>query len=74
MKKEAEAKRLVILHGYEMQNGWMSFGLDKVMNNDLTWNKLINVYSQELTKFVLNASTKTLPSPNNLRRWNVERH
>ena len=49
LKDEAEHKRLVILHGYEMQNGWMKWGLDGVMTADLTWKSLIYRYSEQLT-------------------------
>ena len=60
----------MILHGYQMQNGWMQYGLDKMIEQDLTWQSLIHRYSEQLTKFVLNGLLKTLPSPDNLRRWN----
>jgi hypothetical protein len=73
MKSDAEEKRLTILHGYEMQNTWMTWGLDALMQKDLTWHKLINVYSEELTKFVLNGITNTLPTPDNYRRWGVSK-
>ena len=69
MKEDAEKRRLVILHGYQMQNKWMTWGLDKMLDQDLTWNSLIYRYSEELTKFVLNGSLNTLPTPDNLRRW-----
>ena len=69
LKRETEQKRLVIVHGYEMQNGWMQWGLDRMMDQDLTWNELIYRYSEQLAKFVLNAQLQTLPTPDNLRRW-----
>jgi hypothetical protein len=71
LKKETEEKRLAILHGYEMQNNWMSFGLDKRMDLDLSWNSMIYRYSEQLTKFVLNGTLQTLPTPDNLRRWGI---
>ena len=39
------------------------------MQKDLTWQKLLYSYSDALVKFCLNATTNTLPSPDNLRRW-----
>ena len=39
------------------------------MQKDLTWQKLLYSYSDALVKLCLNATTNTLPSPDNLRRW-----
>ena len=49
----------------------MNYGLDKGMDQDLSWNSLIYRYNEGLTKFVLNAHLQTLPTPDNLRRWNI---
>ena len=77
LKRECEEKRLSILHTYEMQNNWMQYGLDTVhmaMTKDLTWNKILNKYSESFVKFVLNAQTNTLPSGDNLRRWDISKN
>jgi hypothetical protein len=54
-----------------MQNSWLSWGLDSMMDKDLTWNKIIYGYNDHLLKFVVNANLLTLPTPDNLRRWNI---
>ena len=69
MKKDVEARRLQILFKYEMQNGWMRWGLDKMMVTDMGWSKVLYQYSDRLFKFVVNARLETLPSPDNLQRW-----
>ena len=51
----------------------MTWGLDKMLDQDLTWNSLIYRYSEEITKFVLNGSLYILPTPDNLRRWKQEK-
>ena len=71
MKVETEQQRLEVLHEYKMQNSWLSYAwLDGMMAKDLTWGKMLFQYSDRLLKFVLNAQLNTLPSPDNLRRWN----
>jgi hypothetical protein len=70
LKKEAEAKRLVILHQYAMQANWLAWGLDKMMSRDLSWETILYQYSERLPKFVLNSQQNTLLTPDNLRRWN----
>jgi len=74
MKKEAEEKRLIVVHQYEMQASWLSWGLDKMMKSDLGWQTMLYQYSQNLLKFVLNSQTNTLPTPDNLRRWKLKRN
>ncbi len=71
MKREAERKRLVLLHSYELQNSWLKWGLSDMMAKDLTWNKILTGYSEKLLKFVLNSNLQTLATPDNLKRWNV---
>jgi Reverse transcriptase (RNA-dependent DNA polymerase). len=71
LKKEAEEKRLLILHNYEMQASWLSWGLDRMMARDLSWSTLLYNYSQRLLKFMANAQLNTLPTPDNLKRWNL---
>jgi len=74
MKKEAEEKRLVILHQYELQASWLSWGLNEMMKSDFGWNTLLYDYSDRLLKFVVNSQTNTLPTPDNLRRWGLKRN
>jgi len=73
LKDETEAKRLLVLHRYEMQASWLSWGLDILMQRDLSWTTILHQYSDRLLKFVLNAQQNTLPSPDNLRRWNLKK-
>ena len=35
MKKEAEEKRLIILHQYKLQASWLSWGLNEMMKLDV---------------------------------------
>ena len=74
MKNEAEEKRLIILHQYELQASWLSWGLNEMMKYDFSWNSLQYSYTDRLLKFVLNAQTNTLPTPDNLRRWGLKRN
>ena len=73
LKKEAEARRMRYLHirQYEMQTNWLKL-FDKVIAEDLTWQKILHGYSSRLLKFVMNLRANTLPSPDNLRRWNIK--
>ena len=71
MRREAEKKRLVVLEKYQLQNTWLTWGLTDMMVKDLTWNKILTGYSEELLKFVLNGNLLTLATPDNLRRWNI---
>ena len=73
LKQETEAKRLLALHQYRMQAGWLSWGLDQMMYCDLSWKAILNQYTDRLLKFLANSQTNTLPTPDNLRRWNVAR-
>ena len=74
MKDEAEAKRVQLLHDYSMQSNWLIWGgLDEMMKQDHSWQALLYQYSQRLLKFMLNAQLNTLPSPDNLRRWNANK-
>ena len=40
------------------------------MEKYLTWQKVLHQYSHRLTRFVINSFQDTLPSPDNLMRWN----
>ena len=44
------------------------------MRKDLTWLKMLQVYSASLLKFTINALANTLPSPDNLRRWSIQKN
>ena len=56
---------------YEMQTSWLAI-LDKVISDDFNWQRILYGYSSRLLKFVINLRANTLPSPDNLRRWNVK--
>ncbi len=73
MKKEAEEKRLIMAYKYKMQTNWMEFAVAQMERKDLTWDKMLN-YTPNLLKFTINAQTNTLPSPDNLRRWNQTKY
>ena len=73
MKAEAEEKRMTMLHDYQMQAGWLSWGLEDMMKQDRSWQALLYQYSQRLLQFVLNSQLNTLPSPDNLRRWSANK-
>ena len=45
-----------------------------MMKLDVGWNSLLYDYSDRLLKFVVNAQTNTLPTPDNLRRWGLKRN
>jgi hypothetical protein len=44
LKREAEEKRLCILENYKMQANWLKWGLENMMDKDLTWKKIIYGY------------------------------
>ena len=72
LKMEAEEKRIAVCFEYKMQTNWMSWDrLSAHEKKDITWHKMLHVYSESLLKFTLNAITNTLPSPDNLRRWGL---
>ena len=74
MKKEAKEKRLLVLHHYQIQAAWLSWGLDNMMRSDLSWTYLLYGYSDRLLKFAMNGQANTLPTPDNLRRWKLSRN
>ena len=74
MKKETEEKRLLVLHNYQLQASWLSWGLENMIRGDLDWNYLLFGYSDRLLKFAVNCQANTLPSPDNLRRWKLKRN
>ena len=74
-KQEAETKRIAICLEYQMQAKWLEWDtLEAHMRKDLTWLKMLQVYSASLLKFTINALANTLPSPDNLRRWSIQKN
>ena len=73
LKQEAELKRMQYLYirQYDMQTNWLTI-LDKVISDDFNWQRMLYGYSSRLLKFVINLRANTLPSPDNLRRWNIK--
>ena len=51
-----------------MQTQWLRF-MDDVRIADFTWKSMLTCYSDRLLKFIINMRANTLPSPDNLRRW-----
>src|SRR3954454_3125339 len=43
------------------------------MKQDRSWQFLLHQCSERFLKFVLNAQLNTLPTPDNLRRWNANK-
>ena len=74
-KREKEEKRIVPLHDYQMQANWLQWSdkLNRGMEQSVEWGKIMTCYSERLLKFILNANLNTLPSPDNLKRWNVKK-
>ena len=68
-KEEAEHKWKILSLAYKMQGEWLQF-TDHMMTDDLSWDKILWGYSDRLLKFLVNATANTLPSPDNLKRWN----
>ena len=54
LKKEAEEKRMTVLHSYQMQTAWLSWGLDRMMYSDLSWKAILHQYTDRLLKFLIN--------------------
>ena len=52
-----------------MQTEWLSY-MYKVAAEDILWNKILFSYSHRVLKFLINLRTNTLPSPDNIGRWN----
>jgi len=51
-----------------MQGTWTKW--DNVMSQDWNWQSLLYSYSPSLLSFALNSVQLTLPTPDNLQRWN----
>ena len=65
------AQQLGKLSGLQMQGCWSEW--DDLMCADFSWTKLIYGTSDGVLRFLLNSTTNTLPTPDNLRRWGVSR-
>ena len=65
------AQQLHHLSHLQMQGCWSRW--DGLMNVDFTWNKLIYGTSNGILKFLINSSTNTLPTPDNLKCWGVSK-
>jgi len=65
------AQQLQHLSRLQMQGCWSEW--DGLMNVDFTWNKLIHGTSDGMLKFLVNSTTNTLPTPDNLKRWGVSK-
>jgi len=72
LRREEEAKRTVAALEYKAQNDWVVWGVNisSLMERDLNWKKVLFQYSEKLLRFTVNAIQGTLPSPDNLMRWN----
>ena len=64
---------MTALHSYRMQMAWLSWGLDRMMYCDLSWKAIFCQCTDRLLKFLINVHTNILPTPDNLRRWNLAR-
>ena len=56
-----------------LQTSWLPI-FDKVMAEDLSWQRILYNFSTQLLKFLLNLRSNTLPSPDNLVRWSCNVH
>ena len=54
---------------YRTQASWLPL-VDKAMAEDLSWQKILNGYSERLLKFILNFCGDTFRTPSNLSKWN----
>ena len=63
-----EGERLSHAAQLAMQGSWTKW--DQVMSQDWSWQALLYSYSPSLLAFALNSIQLTLPTPDNLQRWN----
>ena len=61
---EEQLSRLKTL---QLQGRWLEWS--GLMNLDLSWQQLIHNWSDKELRFALQATTNTVPTPLNLRRW-----
>ncbi|MFN9115490.1 MAG: reverse transcriptase domain-containing protein, partial [Bacteroidota bacterium] len=69
LESEFERERLVEDSKLEMQADWMKW--QHLMNHDLSWKKILYHQGENLLKFLLNATTNTCATQDNLRRWSI---
>ena len=55
------------------QNGYITTW-DKIMSSDITWKDMIYDLSDDVISFRINAISRSLPCPSNLRRWGLKGH
>ena len=66
---EATDELLNSLNKLQVQGQWKEWS--KCMINDFTWNKVLREGNPAYISFQLKAVTNTLPSQDNLKRWNI---
>jgi hypothetical protein len=67
--KEKELKeKMTHLYSLAVQGQWLQW--DHHMKNDRSWSTLLYHIPQELFEWANNVQLRTLPTPNNLKRWN----
>ena len=66
---EATDELLNSLDKLQVQGQWREWS--KCMLNDFTWNKVLREGNPAYITFQLKATTNTLPSHDNLKRWNI---
>jgi hypothetical protein len=69
LESELERARLLEDSKLEMQADWMKW--QHLMNHDLSWKKILYHQGDNLLKFLLNATTNTCATQDNLRRWSI---
>ena len=65
-----EQERLAHACQLAMHRQWTKW--DHVMKQDWNWQALLYSYSPSLLSFALNSVQLTLPTPDNLQRWNKQ--
>lgn len=65
-------EKLVHLHSLAIQGQWLKW--DEHMRSDRSWTQFLYYLPQELFEWANNAQLRTLPTPDNLRRWNKSSH
>lgn len=68
--QEENDNRRVHLMGLAKQGKWSSW--DNLMQQDLSWYRLLYDMPPNILKFMMNGTTNTLPSPVNLKLWHKE--
>ena len=68
-EEEAPGELLHSLEKLQMQGEWKSSST--CMQNDFSWNRILREADPSYISFQLKATTNTLPSQDNLRRWSI---